>query len=262
MAERSILIGTCGFPLARRRYFEQFPCIEINITFYQLPGLATARAWRAEAAEVNPDFEFIVKAWQLITHPVNPVTYRRLREPLHPGHRDRYGFFRPTPQVMEAWARTEEFCGALGARKVLFQTPPIFRPTPENLDNLRNFFYRARNRSLQFMFEPRGQEWTRETAAGICRECRLIHAVDPLHSPSGYGRFRYYRLHGRHEDGRIDYDYQYRDAELRRILAGCDRMVNYVMFNNSLMYRDARRMQALLRQRSGLRPEVEPPGLA
>lgn len=244
--KRIINIGTCGFPIARRKYFAQFSCIEINITFYQLPGLATARAWRAEAAEANPDFEFIVKAWQLITHPVNPVTYRRLREPLDPKARGHYGFFRPTPQVMEAWARTEEFCDVLGVNKILFQTPPTFRPTPENLDNLNNFFSKVGRRDFQFIFEPRGDAWTEAMAVGICRQCRLVQAVDPLHSRPGYGRFRYYRLHGRHESGRLDYDYHYGEAELKNILAGCDRARNYVMFNNTQMYRDAQRLQSMI----------------
>ncbi len=253
--KRNIRIGTCGFPCSQQIYYRQFSCIEINITFYQLPGLGTAEKWRQAAAGANPDFEFIVKAWQLITHPVNPVTYRRLRERLDPAEHRGYGFFRDTPQVRLAWDRTQEFCQRLGARKVLFQTPPLFKPTPENLENMRTFFARVDRKKFIPIFEPRGRDWTPQAVRGICRECGLVHASDPLYAPSGYGAFRYFRLHGVHRGQKIDYDYSFSDGELKRILAMCDRSINYVMFNNSSMHQDALRFRRLTAVSSPQRPD-------
>jgi len=50
--------------------------VEVQQTFYQIPRIATGKRWREEAP---PDFEFTMKAWQLITHEPSSPTYRRLR---------------------------------------------------------------------------------------------------------------------------------------------------------------------------------------
>ncbi len=47
--------------------------------FYEPPRDGTMRRWRAQAPI---DFEFTIKAWQLITHDALSPTYRRLRSPL------------------------------------------------------------------------------------------------------------------------------------------------------------------------------------
>jgi len=46
-------------------YFTQFKLVEVQQTFYKMPKLDTALGWRQEAPS---DFEFSLKAWQLITH--------------------------------------------------------------------------------------------------------------------------------------------------------------------------------------------------
>jgi uncharacterized protein YecE (DUF72 family) len=66
-------IGCCGFVAAQAQYFRLFKVIEIQQTFYQLPWLETAAKWRSAAPE---DFEFTLKAWQVITHEPSSPTYR------------------------------------------------------------------------------------------------------------------------------------------------------------------------------------------
>ena len=58
-------VGCCGFATAQEKYFQAFSCVEIDSSFYQLPKVETAARWRAAAP---PDFEFAIKAWQVITH--------------------------------------------------------------------------------------------------------------------------------------------------------------------------------------------------
>jgi hypothetical protein len=41
------------------------PAVEVQHTFYQSPQISTLKKWPKEAP---PDFEFTLKAWQLITH--------------------------------------------------------------------------------------------------------------------------------------------------------------------------------------------------
>jgi len=54
-----IEIGCCGCPVSRKRYFEQFPVVEIQQTFYLPPQILLAQKWRREAPK---DFEYTIKA--------------------------------------------------------------------------------------------------------------------------------------------------------------------------------------------------------
>jgi len=59
-------------PLERYNYLEFyskfFDVIEINSTFYNIPKKSTVLNWYNQ---VSPDFKFIVKVWQKITHNLN-----------------------------------------------------------------------------------------------------------------------------------------------------------------------------------------------
>ncbi|WP_298439981.1 DUF72 domain-containing protein [Geobacter sp.] len=227
-------IGCCGFPVARERYVSEFDVVEIQQTFYHPPRVETARKWRAS---VPSGFEFTVKAWQLITHPPESPTYRRLKRKIPPAERERYGLFRPTGEVFAAWDETLRIAGALAARLVLFQSPPRFTPTAEHLAHMRRFFSSIDRAGLLLAWEPRG-DWPAETVRGLCRDLGLIHCVDPFRNDPLAGTPLYLRLHGR--DG---YRYRYTDEELAallRRLAGWGRPA-YVMFNNVYMHDDALR---------------------
>ncbi|MGC8793624.1 MAG: DUF72 domain-containing protein, partial [Bryobacteraceae bacterium] len=161
-----LLVGCCGWAGARARYYEQFPVVELQETFYQLPSVSLVEKWRREAPSA---FRFTLKAWQLITHPPSSPTYRRLKEPLPEDLRARCGFFQPTDQVWEAWERTAEIARALRAEAVVFQCPASFRPLPANVANLKRFFQRAGPQPWLAVWEPRG-DWPPELIREICRE--------------------------------------------------------------------------------------------
>jgi uncharacterized protein YecE (DUF72 family) len=61
----AIKIGTSGFGVAQAEYARRFSCVEVQHTFYEPPRLTTLNRWRRQ---MPPDFEFALKAWQLITH--------------------------------------------------------------------------------------------------------------------------------------------------------------------------------------------------
>ena len=226
------LVGCCGFPKARARYWERFRAVEVQATFYQPPRPATLRRWRDEAP---PGAVFTLKAWQLVTHPASSPTYRRLRDPIPPGRRDRYGFFRPTDEVWSAWERTLEAAEALAARAILFQCPARFRPTPENTENMRAFFGRIDRGAFLLAWEPRGP-WPAELVRELCRDLALVHAVDPFTSGSATPDRLYWRLHGRG-----GYRYRYTEEELAELAARCDGRDGFVFFNNLHMWEDAAR---------------------
>jgi uncharacterized protein YecE (DUF72 family) len=245
---KEIKIGCCGFPIAHKKYYQEFNCIEINSTFYQIPSINTAIKWKKEAEIENTNFEFIIKAWQVITHKASSFTYRRMKEKF--GDKNNYGFFTPTKEVFLAWERTKEFARELGCKKILFQCPSSFTPEKENLENLYKFFNKVKKDrqkyNFDFIIEVRGDKWDKKIVSKICKELDLIHCVDPLYSQPYWGKYRYYRLHGLHIGNRLDYNYTFSDEELKKVLEMCDKKLNYIMFNNSTMYDDAKRLKFLV----------------
>jgi uncharacterized protein YecE (DUF72 family) len=95
-----IEIGCCGFPCSREKYFRDFKIIEIQQTFYQPPQISLVKKWRNEAPE---DFEFTIKAWQLITHPVSSQTYKKLKEKFGEDDKIYFCFFNNNKYVFFAW---------------------------------------------------------------------------------------------------------------------------------------------------------------
>lgn len=236
-----VLVGCCGWPEARPRYFEHFSLVELQDTFYQLPSLELAARWRNQAPA---GFHFTMKAWQLITHPASSPTYRRLKKPLPEKERAFYGGFQPNEQVWAAWQQTAAIARTLRAEVIVFQCPASFRPEPKNIRNLEAFFCRAERQGWQMAWEPRG-DWPAEIVRRICREYDLVHCVDPFQAEPLHGSLIYFRLHGRG-----GYRYQYTDEELRELAGKVARAANeglsaYVLFNNVFMKEDALRFSRL-----------------
>jgi len=229
--------GCCGFAAAQKKYFELFEVIEIQQTFYQLPEIKTAEKWRSAAPS---GFEFTIKAWQLITHTPSSPTYRRLMERIDPAKPDRYGGFRPTPEVMDAWKRTAAFARTLGAGIIVFQCPASFRPLEQNVKNMERFFRKIDRAGFTFAWEPRG-EWPEDLIERLCEELGLIHCVDPFKNEPLFGAIDYFRLHGA-----ADYIYTYSDQELESLRKKLKRKPTYVMFNNNTMNEDALRFLKII----------------
>src|SRR5215213_8549238 len=122
----NIKIGTCGFRANKAEYAEMLKAVEVQHTFYQPPQIKTLEKWRAEVA---PDFEFTLKAWQLITHEAKSPTYKRLKKQLTETEKAEAGYFKPTAIVREAWEVTLAGAAALRAKTILFQCPASFRQT-------------------------------------------------------------------------------------------------------------------------------------
>jgi uncharacterized protein YecE (DUF72 family) len=233
-----VRIGTCGFRDTKDVYAEALSTVEIQHTFYQPPQIKTLEKWRSEM----PDgFEFTLKAWQLITHESTSPTYRRLKRALTEKEAAEAGFFRPTEIVKEALDITLACAAALKARTLLFQCPAKFRPTDENIENLKQFFQNLDRKSLNLAWEPRG-DWDKNVIKTLCDKLDLWHAVDPFSTPTLTPENCYYRLHG-HPRWR----YTYEDSELDELvyLLPNDRL-SYVFFNNITMKADAMRFERVV----------------
>ena len=237
--KRRVVIGCCGFRSSREAYYARLPAVEVQHTFYQPPQVQTLERWRAEAPE---DFEFAVKAWQVITHRASSPTYRRVKRKLTEEEAEGAGSFRPTDVVAAAWDVTRECAAALKARAVLFQCPASFRPLPENVENLRAFFGGIRKRGrLAFCWEPRGG-WPLTLVKELCEELDLWHVVDPFVERTVTPRRCYFRLHGRK-----GWRYKYEEGELEELASMLPRAAtSYVFFNNVHMLEDAERFREIV----------------
>lgn len=231
-------VGTSGFGLAQLDYARAFSCVEVQHTFYQPPKLKTLERWRAL---MPPDFEFVLKAWQLITHDAKSPTYRRLKVKLSDNEKEEAGYFRGSAIVRQAWETTLTSARALKARTILFQCPASFTQTEEHIGNLKKFFTSIDRDGLNLGWEPRG-DWDGVVVKSICDELRLWHVVDPFVNKTTTSTRSYFRLHGRN-----GWRYQYEDGELEELaLALPKRNKSYVFFNNYKMTEDALRFCKIL----------------
>ena len=237
---RTIKVGLCGFTMSALRYPQYFKVVEVQQTFYQPPAASVIDRWRAQ---MPPRFEFTLKAWMLITHAATSPTYRRLRRSLTPGEAAGAGGFQASAIVDEAWQVTLDATRRLRATAILFQCPASFRPTPENLGNLRGFFARiARPDGVRLLFEPRGPAWSAAIVGPLVDELGLVHVVDPFVAPTVSRDLAYYRLHGITGNRHV-----YTLDELCRLAAMLPADGDaYVMFNNIPRVGDAERFQSLL----------------
>ena len=153
-----ILVGTSGYAYREwrgsfypekmkekdmlRYYAERFPAVEINNTFYRLPGRETLVRW---ADEVPPGFVFVLKASQRITH----------RQRLSAESKDTVDFL-------------FDVASALGGRlgPVLFQTPPFLR---KDASRLREFLALLPP-GHPVAFEFRHETWRDEEVHAVLRE--------------------------------------------------------------------------------------------
>lgn len=229
------------------QYFQEFKLVEIQQTFYKPPRIQTVEKWRIMAPEY---FEFTVKCWQLITHSPSSPTYRKAGIKISNEHLERYGNFRPTEEVFQAWDTVRDICEVLNTKICLIQCPASFRPTKENIENMYAFFSAINRADITIAWEPRGKSWTEEKVHRICDELDLIHVVDPFAQRPAtlVGSTAYLRLHGA-PPGKKMYSYQYTDTDLRFLLKELNTYeVNqvYVLFNNISKAYDAKRLLAMV----------------
>ena len=154
-------------------FAENFPTVEINYSYYQLPPRETFALWRRKSPE---GFLFAVKASRYLTH------MRKLKEPREP------------------LQRLLEHASGLGEKfgPVLFQFP---RRWAANLPRLREFFAALTEHPRhRYAFEFRHQSWL----VGEVYECLREHNA-ALCLPIGWGipldvqltaDWTYIRFHG------------------------------------------------------------------
>lgn len=233
MNNKQIKVGCCGWCEAHQDYFKNFKTLEVQQTFYQPPARdSTLERWRKNAPD---DFEFVIKAWQLISHPATSPTYRKLKKEIPKSKQNNYGYFKPTEEVFEAWEKMDSIAQILDSKIILFQTPASFAPTPEHNQNLHQFFKQIDRKNYTLVWEPRG-DWKPDQIRNACKDLNLVHCVDPFKQKPTAGKINYFRLHGKPG---YNLKYEYTEQDLKQLKKSCDKPLNYVMFNNMGMNQDA-----------------------
>jgi len=233
MPKRKLFIGTSGWVYGhwdgifyptelpskdKLKYFSQhFKTAEINYSFYHLPRPSTYQKWYSETPA---DFLFAVKASRFITH------IKRLSG------------------VKEAWETFIE--NALNLKEklgpILFQFPPSFRATPENIRRLEKFLKCLTpgvKHGLRFAMEFRHKTWCDKKFYNLLKKYKVAWVI--ADSPS-YPKaeevtadFVYVRMHG----SKVLFTSNYTKKELsslsqkiKKWLKTCD---VFVYFNNDAM---------------------------
>lgn len=244
-----VKIGCCGFARSRKKYYETFKLVELQNTFYDLPSVEWAASMRKEAPA---DFEFAVKAWQVISHPPSSPTWKKMKKK-PPGEPSSYGLLKPTKENLEALEKTIEVARALGSNVVVIQTPASLAYNEDSARWISEFFSEAVKIAgpIKLGWEPRGDWAEAPELKKILEDNKIVHVVDPFRREprAESGPLYYFRLHGIGK-GEVNYKYKYTDEDLAKLEAVVKKYAKkgdvYVLFNNVYMFDDALRFKSLM----------------
>ncbi|MET1160740.1 MAG: DUF72 domain-containing protein [Thermoprotei archaeon] len=240
---KTLKIGCCGFPVSRSKYYSVLNVVELQNTFYELPSEEWFNKIRSEAPE---NFEFTIKAWQVITHPSTSPTWKKMKKKPG-GDLNNYGYLKPTRENIEAFEKIVNAAHILKSRIIILQTPASMPFSDEVIKWVSEFFEQARSlidKNMIIGWEPRGK-WAdeRDILKRILAKYEILHVVDlfrrePAHLVNG---ILYTRLHGI-GSGEVNYKYKYTREDFDKLLGFLDKYnfnVAYIMFNNVYMFNDA-----------------------
>lgn len=222
-----LLIGTSGWAYShwdgifypddlpgknKLKYFSRhFKTTEINYSFYRLPRPSTYRNWYAQ---VPADFIFSVKAGRFITH------IKRLQE------------------IKEAWKQFVENTLSLKEKlgPFLFQFPPSFRATSENIKRLESFLELYPD-NLKLAFEFRHKSWCQEKVYKLLKKYNAAWVIaDSPRYPKAEvitADFVYVRMHGSQMMFSSNYTKKELSSLARKIKRWSKKGLDvYVYFNN------------------------------
>ena len=219
-------------------YYENhlgFNTVEVNFTYYSLPGLGTILSFEKKTGK---DFDFVIKAYRGTTH-----------DPFD----DRLGEAKPT--IEKAKEDTEKFVSALKPLReknklgaVLLQFPVFFYPREES----KEYILQCKEwmKDVPLIIEFRNRAWAkketfdflRQNNLGYCavdepKIARLMPFMNEVTSDIAY-----LRLHGRNPkwfNAPVEerYNYLYKKEELSSFIPEIKKMSQsaqkmYIFFNN------------------------------
>ncbi len=214
-------------------YAESFNSVEVNMTFYRLPGESTVEKWFGITGD---DFLFTLKAPGVITH------NRRLAG------------------IEGSLDRFYTLVNLLGhkGKCILFQLPPSFHLTAENLDRV-NRLLKLLNINYDHVLEFRHSSWWCDQCYRLLEKRCGFCTVNGLGMPSDLvitGDYAYLRFHGE------NYDTLYTDPQLQtyvdllyETVQNRDLKRIYIYFNNDyrgFAVKNGMRIKKMIAERFGI----------
>ena len=195
------------------KYFSKhFKTTEINYSFYHLPRFSTYQNWHSQTPE---DFLFSVKASRFITH------IKRLK-----------GVKTAWKTFLENTLHLKEKLGP-----ILFQFPPSFKATKENIKRLEDFLRLITKNKLRYAFEFRHKTWYEKKVYKLLKKYRvaLVIADSPRYPRADVitANFVYIRMHG----SKVMFSSNYTKKELKDLSQTIRKWLKqrkdvFVYFNN------------------------------
>lgn len=206
-------------------YSLAFRFVEVNSTFYNLPDIELAIAWRRR---VPSDFEFSIKANRLITHKWRLT---------------------PSSQLIELLQKHLELCRILKSRIIVLEIPRRVH-LKEIMVNLLRIFEQVDLGGVKLAIEPRCG-WTTGSSEiiRVFEDVGIIPVADYSKEDPPYDdeEISYSRLFGKSEHN----IYQFTDEDLMAIKERAMKRRSkkiYLSFHGIAMYLDAARMESFLRK--------------
>lgn len=194
-----------------RYYMERFRTVELNNSFYQQPKDKTWDGWREEAP---PGFRFAVKANRYITH------MKRFKDPEQ-----------PLARFLKGAERLKSYLGP-----VLFQTPPNFHRTGENVERIEAFL-KLLPRRHRHVFEFRHDSWFGEDTLDQLRRHHVgfcSYDMPDFDCPvTATAPYAYIRFHGSDEVYATNYTDEMLagwTGQIKKLASGLDEV--WIYFNN------------------------------
>ncbi len=156
-------------------YSQHFNTVEINSSFYHLPRPSTFKNWYSQTPE---DFIFSLKVSRYITHIKRMV------------------------DVDDAWRRLYQNATLLKEKlgPFLFQFPPSFKKTEENIRRLETFLSKIRDLRIKIAFEFRHKTWIDKKIYSLFGKFNVSWVIaNSSRYPSDVvstADFVYFRFHG------------------------------------------------------------------
>jgi uncharacterized protein YecE (DUF72 family) len=183
MSESRILIGTVGYPAAKKLVHANVDVIELTDAQEAPPKSSTGKKLRGDAPS-NVGFTLQLPRY-LFERPADKTPLR--------GDMSAYGSFQATGENKRLWDKAVRFAKSLEAMALVLLTPPEFTPTKTHSDALAAFLSAVDRLGLDLVWEPRGP-WECDQAQAFAADLDMILAVDPLRDDPAPGDFAYFRL--------------------------------------------------------------------